>query len=84
MDLKEMGWEGIDWIDLAHDRNMWQTSVNEVMNLRVPLNATNFSTSQRIVSLSRRILLHGVRYFIVFILLVTIFAMILMSIALFS
>jgi len=36
MDLKEMGWEGIDWIDLARDRNKWQTSVNAVMNLRVP------------------------------------------------
>ena len=35
MDLKEMGWEGIDWIYLAHDRSTWQTSVNAVMNLRV-------------------------------------------------
>ena len=26
----------IDWIDLAHDRNMWCTPVNAVTNLRVP------------------------------------------------
>jgi len=36
MDLKEMGWEGIDWIDLAYDRNTWQNSENVVRNLRVP------------------------------------------------
>jgi hypothetical protein len=60
MDIKEMGWEGIDWIDLAHDWNMWQTSVNAFMNLRVPKNARNFLTSQGMFSLSRKILLHGV------------------------
>jgi hypothetical protein len=61
MDIKEIGWEGIDWIDLAHDWNTWQTSVNAVMNLQVPKNARNFLTSQAMFSLSRRILLHGVR-----------------------
>jgi hypothetical protein len=29
-----MGWEGMDWIDLAEDR--WQAVVNVVMNLQVP------------------------------------------------
>ena len=29
-----MGW-GIDWIDLAQDRDMWQALMNAVMNLRV-------------------------------------------------
>jgi hypothetical protein len=36
MDLREIGWDGIDWIDLAQDRNQWRTVVNAVMNLRVP------------------------------------------------
>jgi hypothetical protein len=36
MDLKEMGLGGMDWIDLAHDRNRWRALVNRVMNLRVP------------------------------------------------
>jgi hypothetical protein len=29
---REIGWDGMDWIDLAH----WRTLVNTVMNLRVP------------------------------------------------
>jgi hypothetical protein len=36
MDLREVGWGGVDWIDLAQDRDRWQALVNEVMNLRVP------------------------------------------------
>jgi hypothetical protein len=36
MDLTEIGWDGIDWIDLAQDRDRWRTLVNTVMNLRVP------------------------------------------------
>jgi hypothetical protein len=35
-DLKEMGWGGVDWIDLAQNRDMWRALVNMVMNLRVP------------------------------------------------
>jgi hypothetical protein len=35
MDLQEVGL-GVDWIDMAQDRDRWQTVVNEVMNLRVP------------------------------------------------
>jgi hypothetical protein len=34
--LREIGWDGIDWIDLAHDRDQWRVLVNTVMNLRVP------------------------------------------------
>jgi hypothetical protein len=30
-----MGWTGLDWIDLAEDRNEWMPFVNTVMNLRV-------------------------------------------------
>jgi hypothetical protein len=36
MDLREIGWGGVDWIDLAHDRDQWRALVNTVMNLRVP------------------------------------------------
>jgi hypothetical protein len=36
MDLREVGWDGGDWIDLAQDRDQWRALVNTVMNLRVP------------------------------------------------
>jgi hypothetical protein len=36
MDLRETGWDGIDWIELAQDRDQWRALVNTVMNLRVP------------------------------------------------
>jgi hypothetical protein len=36
MELREIGWGGMDWIDLAHDRDQWKALVNTVMNLRVP------------------------------------------------
>jgi hypothetical protein len=35
MDLREIGWGGVDWIDLARDRDHWRALVNTVMNLRV-------------------------------------------------
>jgi hypothetical protein len=36
MDLREIGWDGMDWIDVAQDRDQWRAHVNMVMNLRVP------------------------------------------------
>ena len=36
MDIKEVGWEATDWIDVAWDRDMQWALVNPVMNLRVP------------------------------------------------
>jgi hypothetical protein len=36
MDLGEVGWGGVDWIDLAQDRNRCRTLVNAVISLRVP------------------------------------------------
>jgi hypothetical protein len=36
MDLREIGWDGMDWIDLAQDRDQGRVLVNAVMNVRVP------------------------------------------------
>jgi hypothetical protein len=36
IDLREIGWHGMHWIDLAQDRNQWRALVNMVMNIRVP------------------------------------------------
>jgi hypothetical protein len=36
MDLREIGWGGMDWIDLAQDRDQWTALVNTVMDLRIP------------------------------------------------
>jgi hypothetical protein len=36
MNLREIGWDGVDWIDLAQNRDQWRALVNTVMNLRVP------------------------------------------------
>jgi hypothetical protein len=36
MDLREIRWDGMDWIDLAQDRDQWRALVNVIMNLRLP------------------------------------------------
>jgi hypothetical protein len=36
IDLREIGWDGVDWIDLAQERDQWRILVNNVMSLRVP------------------------------------------------
>jgi hypothetical protein len=36
IDLGEVGWSNVDWIDLAQDRNRWRALVNSVLNLRLP------------------------------------------------
>jgi hypothetical protein len=35
MDLREIGWGGVEWIHLAQDRDCWRAVVSAVMNLRV-------------------------------------------------
>jgi hypothetical protein len=36
MNLREIGWDGVDWIYLAQNRDRWRALVNMVVNLRVP------------------------------------------------
>jgi hypothetical protein len=36
MDIQELSYEGMNWIEMAQDRDMWRELVNTVMNLRVP------------------------------------------------
>jgi hypothetical protein len=36
MDLREIGWDGRDWIELAQNRDQWRALVNALMNIRVP------------------------------------------------
>jgi hypothetical protein len=36
IDLREIGWDGMDWIELAQDRDQWRALLNMVMNLWVP------------------------------------------------
>jgi hypothetical protein len=36
MDLRAIGWDGMDWIDLPEDRAQWRALVNTVKNLRAP------------------------------------------------
>jgi hypothetical protein len=41
VDLRERGWDGMDWIELAQDRDQWRAVVN-TMNLWVPSNCWEF------------------------------------------
>jgi hypothetical protein len=36
VDLREVGWESMEWINLAQDNNKWRVVLNAVMDLRVP------------------------------------------------
>jgi hypothetical protein len=36
MDLREVGWDGVDWIDMAQDRDQWRALVNTVLKFRIP------------------------------------------------
>ena len=56
-----MGWEGVDWIHLALDRDKWRSVMNEIASLGDKQNAVNFLSGGSTVSFSMSVLLHGVR-----------------------
>ena len=41
VDLKDVGWESVDWIDLAYDRDEWWGLMNTAINLHVLLDVRN-------------------------------------------
>jgi hypothetical protein len=42
VDLREIGWDNMDWIHLTHNEDQWRDLVNMEMSLRFPLNAEKF------------------------------------------
>jgi hypothetical protein len=44
MDLRNVGREGVNWIDVAEDKDKWRALVDTDMNLRVPQNSGNCLT----------------------------------------
>jgi hypothetical protein len=60
IDLREIEWDGVDWIDLAQDRDQWRALVNTVINHLVPKNARKFLSSCTTCGISRRAQLHEV------------------------
>jgi len=36
MNLRKVAWGGMNWIDLAQDRDWWQALMNVIMNLQIP------------------------------------------------
>jgi hypothetical protein len=60
MDLGEIGWDGVDWIELTEDRDRWRALVNTVMNLRVSYNVGKFMNNYATCGISRKTQIHGV------------------------
>jgi hypothetical protein len=58
MDPREIGWDGVDWIDMAQDRDQWRAILNTVLNLLLPQNAGKFLSGCTIFG-SRRAQLHA-------------------------
>jgi hypothetical protein len=58
MDFREIGWDCMEWIDLAQDRDQWRALENAVMILQVSSNAGKFLSGCTIGSFSRRATLH--------------------------
>jgi hypothetical protein len=62
IDLREIGWCGMDWIDLAQDRDQWRALATTVMTLQVPYIVGIFLSRRVTGGFSRHIQLHGVSY----------------------
>jgi hypothetical protein len=60
MNLVEIGWSGLDWIDLAGDRSMHRAFMNAVMNLRAPSNAWKVPSGYTTFGLSSGAQLHRI------------------------
>jgi hypothetical protein len=56
MNVREMGWEGVEWVHLAQYGDQWRF-LNTAANLRDPRKAGNFLTSCVTISFSRSTLL---------------------------
>jgi hypothetical protein len=65
MDLREVGWDGMDWIDMAQDRDQWRALVNTVMNLQVPQTVGKFLSSCTTGCFSRRAQIHKDSYLVI-------------------
>jgi hypothetical protein len=61
MDLRDLGWGGMNWIHLTQDRDQWRALVDTLMNLRVPGNTGKFLSSCTTDCFSRGAQLHEVR-----------------------
>jgi hypothetical protein len=59
---RQIGWNAVDWIHLAQDRDRWRTLVNTIKELRAPYNFGKFLSSCATGVFSRRTLFHGVGY----------------------
>jgi hypothetical protein len=46
IDFREIGWDGMDWIELGQDRDQWRALVNTVMNLRVGKSLNGFTVGR--------------------------------------
>jgi hypothetical protein len=55
-----VGWDYVDWIGLAQDRDRWRALVDSLLNLRVPLNAGKLSSGLASSGLSSSVQLHRV------------------------
>jgi hypothetical protein len=62
MDLVEMGWDNVDWIGLAQDRDRWRALVNSVLKLLLPYNTGKLSSVLTTRDLSSSAQLHRVNY----------------------
>jgi hypothetical protein len=62
MDLREIRWGGMSWIDLVQNRDQWKALVSTVMNLRLPYIAEKFFSSCTITGFSKRTQLHEISF----------------------
>jgi hypothetical protein len=58
----EAGWAGVEWIDLAQNKDFWRALLNAVMNRWVPLNGRELSSGYTTCGLSSSVQLHRVSY----------------------